>query len=423
MDYGRDLEFGISLVPERRRRGPDPRAGDGRRRGGHRAPRDPGPPLPAPLPRPWTLLSFLAARTERLRLFPDVANLPLRLPGVLAKSAASLDRLSGGRAELGLGAGAFWEGIKAMGGPVRTPGGGLGARGGDPDHAPGLERGARRLLRGRALPAQRPAPGPPPVHPIEIWLGAYKPRMLALTGRLADGWLPSLGNLPVSDIPAAASASTLRRARPGATRRTSAGCSTSRARSPTASGARGRSTARRTRVAEVLVGLATEHGFDTFIFWPGDPSADQIQRFATDVMPAVRDAVARAPAPETASCGHLGIARRRAAVDDGAMPESTRPSAWGPLAAGARLSLGATKLALRPATAVIGVTTNLLGRGALAGLDLLLASSQADQAVNRVLESPSAERTVRTPRSAARSWTSPRASSCARRSSSAWSRR
>src|SRR5215218_4901332 len=53
----------------------------------------------------WTLLAYLAGRTERVRLFPDVANLPLRHPALLAKAAASLDRLSGGRVELGLGAG------------------------------------------------------------------------------------------------------------------------------------------------------------------------------------------------------------------------------------------------------------------------------------------------------------------------------
>src|SRR3712207_9092515 len=70
----------------------------------------------------WTLLSYVAARTERVRLVPDVINLPLRLPSVLAKSAASLDLLSGGRVELGVGAGAFWEGVEAMGGPRRTPG-------------------------------------------------------------------------------------------------------------------------------------------------------------------------------------------------------------------------------------------------------------------------------------------------------------
>src|SRR3954465_13969107 len=65
----------------------------------------------------WSLIAFLAARTERIRFFPDVANLPLRQPAVMAKAAASTDLLSGGRFELGLGAGAFWDGIAAMGGP------------------------------------------------------------------------------------------------------------------------------------------------------------------------------------------------------------------------------------------------------------------------------------------------------------------
>jgi len=70
----------------------------------------------------WTLLTAIAMRTERLTVFPDVANLPLRPPAMLAKAAASLDLLSGGRVELGLGAGGFWQGIKAYDGPARTPG-------------------------------------------------------------------------------------------------------------------------------------------------------------------------------------------------------------------------------------------------------------------------------------------------------------
>src|SRR3954467_4676463 len=69
----------------------------------------------------WTLLSYVAARTERVRLLSDVLNLPLRPPAMVAKAAASLDALSGGRVELGLGAGAFWDGVEAMGGPRRTP--------------------------------------------------------------------------------------------------------------------------------------------------------------------------------------------------------------------------------------------------------------------------------------------------------------
>src|SRR5688572_11191369 len=70
----------------------------------------------------WSLIADLLARTERVRFFPDVANLPLRLPAMIAKQAASLDVLSGGRFELGLGAGAFWDPIRAMGGPVRSGG-------------------------------------------------------------------------------------------------------------------------------------------------------------------------------------------------------------------------------------------------------------------------------------------------------------
>src|SRR5919197_1308817 len=70
----------------------------------------------------WTLLSWVAAKTERVRLSGNVLNLPLRPPAVFAPAPASLDLLSGGRFELGLGAGAFWDAIKAMGGPRRAPG-------------------------------------------------------------------------------------------------------------------------------------------------------------------------------------------------------------------------------------------------------------------------------------------------------------
>jgi alkanesulfonate monooxygenase SsuD/methylene tetrahydromethanopterin reductase-like flavin-dependent oxidoreductase (luciferase family) len=65
----------------------------------------------------WTLMSYVAAQTKSIRLAGNVLNLPLRSPTVLARSVASLDLLSGGRVELGLGAGAFWDAIEAMGGP------------------------------------------------------------------------------------------------------------------------------------------------------------------------------------------------------------------------------------------------------------------------------------------------------------------
>jgi alkanesulfonate monooxygenase SsuD/methylene tetrahydromethanopterin reductase-like flavin-dependent oxidoreductase (luciferase family) len=69
----------------------------------------------------WTLLTFLAARTRNTTLVPTVSSPPLRPPAVLAKAAATLDRLSGARVQLGLGTGAFWEAVEAMGGPRRAP--------------------------------------------------------------------------------------------------------------------------------------------------------------------------------------------------------------------------------------------------------------------------------------------------------------
>src|SRR5258708_8883604 len=75
----------------------------------------------------WTLLTFLAARTRHVRFLPNVINLPLRPPAVLAKAAATLDVLTEGRFELGVGAGGFWEGIASYGGSKRTPGDAFGA--------------------------------------------------------------------------------------------------------------------------------------------------------------------------------------------------------------------------------------------------------------------------------------------------------
>ncbi len=151
----------------------------------------------------WTLLSYLAAATQRVGLLPDVANLPLRPPAVLAKSAASLDVLSGGRVELGLGAGAFWEGIEALGGPVRSPGESVEAL----DQAIEVIRAMWAAdgpvdAGGETYSLSGAKPGPAPAHPIGIWLGAYGPRMLRLTGRAADGWLPSLPRLPLDEVPA-----------------------------------------------------------------------------------------------------------------------------------------------------------------------------------------------------------------------------
>ena len=139
----------------------------------------------------WTLLAFAAARTERITLLPDVANLPLRPAPMLAKAATSLDVLSGGRLELGLGAGAFWDGVAAMGGPRLTP----------RESVDAVEAAIPVLRSFWDEPGKHH--GPPPAHRIGVWLGAYRPRMLRITGRLADGWLPSLSPnyLPDEAVP------------------------------------------------------------------------------------------------------------------------------------------------------------------------------------------------------------------------------
>ena len=142
----------------------------------------------------WTLLAYVAGRTERIRLVPDVTNLPLRLPALLAKAAASLDVLSGGRVEVGLGAGAFWDAVEAMGGPRRTPKESVDAL----EEAIAICRsfwdGDRSVdVDGEHYRVRGAKPGPSPAHRIGIWVGAYGPRMLRLTGRLGDGWVPSLG--------------------------------------------------------------------------------------------------------------------------------------------------------------------------------------------------------------------------------------
>lgn len=146
----------------------------------------------------WTLLSWVAARTERITVAPDVASLPLRPPAVLARAVASLDLLSGGRVELGLGAGAFWDAIVAMGGRRLAPGESVDALSEAVDVIRGIwdaDERSRLSVDGthhRVVGAKR---GPAPAHPVGIWLGAYKPRMLRLVGRKADGWLPSLSYL------------------------------------------------------------------------------------------------------------------------------------------------------------------------------------------------------------------------------------
>ncbi|NUR96807.1 MAG: LLM class flavin-dependent oxidoreductase [Kribbellaceae bacterium] len=143
----------------------------------------------------WTLVSVVAAQTQRIKVTTNVANLPLRHPVVLARSVATLDLITGGRVELGLGAGGFLDAVAANGGPRLTTGQSITAL----EEAIVIMRevwtpgGGGIRLAGKHYTVAGAKRGPAPAHDVSIWLGAYKPRMLALTGRLADGWLSSSG--------------------------------------------------------------------------------------------------------------------------------------------------------------------------------------------------------------------------------------
>jgi alkanesulfonate monooxygenase SsuD/methylene tetrahydromethanopterin reductase-like flavin-dependent oxidoreductase (luciferase family) len=145
---------------------------------------------------PWTMLSWVAAATSRVLVATRVLGVPYRHPAVVAKMAESFDRLSGGRLVLGLGGGAVDEEFRAFGLGVRSP----------RDKVDGLEE-AIRIARGmwsrpafsfegRLYHADGAELEPKPAHRIPIWLGTYGDRALALTGRLADGWIPSLAYAP-----------------------------------------------------------------------------------------------------------------------------------------------------------------------------------------------------------------------------------
>lgn len=290
-DYGHDLLFGSFITPSSR----SPREVVSAVVAAERAGFDlvtvrDHPYQPAFLDT-WTLLSFAAARTERVRLAPNVANLPLRPPAVLARAAASLDLLSGGRTELGLGAGAFWDAIAAMGGPRRRPGEAVDALSEAIDVIRGIwDTGTRDLLRvpGEHYRLDGAKRGPAPAHPIGIWLGAYRPRMLALTGAKADGWLPTLARMDPSEIAPANraiddAASSADRD-PRAVRRL--------ANVPGAFGDAPDAYLRgpASEWVERLAALALEQGFSGFILAGDDVAA--YPRIAAEVVPAVREAVA-----------------------------------------------------------------------------------------------------------------------------------
>ncbi len=284
----------------------------------------------------WTLLSHIAAATSTIRLFPDVACVPLRPPAVLARSVASLDLLTGGRVELGLGAGYFLEPIARMGGPRLTRGQAVDALA----EAIGVIRAVWTsaepiAMPGTHFPLDGAAPGPEPAHPVEIWVGSYRPRMLALTARLADGWLPSQAY-----------------AHPGETARLNDRLdelAVEVGRAPAdirrIYNVNGRFAARGTGFLDgppsswvaQLTDLVLEQGFSSFLLAPSGDIVASIERFADEVVPAVRERVSAArggdglpvdePAPQPVSIAGSGGERDGRWGDAGGLRVQDRPRA------------------------------------------------------------------------------------------------
>jgi alkanesulfonate monooxygenase SsuD/methylene tetrahydromethanopterin reductase-like flavin-dependent oxidoreductase (luciferase family) len=134
----------------------------------------------------WTVLSALAAVTERVALGPLVLNMANRAPGVLAQMAATLQQVSGGRLLLGLGAGSgpsseYAVEDRALGRPLHPA----------PVRRQDLRRYVAQLRRFWSEGGGFLAPQPPP--PIVI--GALGPRMARLAGEISDG-LNTIASLP-----------------------------------------------------------------------------------------------------------------------------------------------------------------------------------------------------------------------------------
>lgn len=322
-DYGHDLKFGTFIAPQNAVPGEVVALAQLTERAGLDLVTFQDHPYQPAFLDTWTLLSWVAARTEKVHVAPNVMNLPLRQPAVIARSVASLDLLSGGRVDLGLGAGAFWDAIEAMGARRLTPGQAVDALSEAIDVIRAVwDTSTRRGVQvdGEYYKVKGAKRGPEPAHDVPIWLGAYKPRMLRLTGEKGDGWLPSLSYMGLKDVPG------------------------SNARIDEAAEAAGRSPREIRRLLNVggsfadrsagflqgppeqwveeLLPLVLEHGFSTFILSVDDPHT--IERFGAEVAPALREAVERerttAGTPTGPARGPAALAQRRPGIDYEAVP-------------------------------------------------------------------------------------------------------
>jgi alkanesulfonate monooxygenase SsuD/methylene tetrahydromethanopterin reductase-like flavin-dependent oxidoreductase (luciferase family) len=247
----------------------------------------------------WTLLSALASVTSHVRLGTNVLTTPLRPPAVLAKMAATLDVISGGRVELGIGAGAFEAGIAAFGGESGPSSERFQAFKESLEIICGLleSNGKSFSYAGEHYQVKGARFGPVPAQPIRIWTGAVGPSMLKLTGRLAGGLLISNIYVPVNkldwvnDLLDEGAAEAGRQ--PHEIRRGYNMMGVLELDEMRYERKEGQVHGPVQRWVDEIVSLYQNHRQDTFIFWPvaGDESR-QLEVFAREVVPLVKEQTA-----------------------------------------------------------------------------------------------------------------------------------
>ncbi|MDT7729682.1 MAG: hypothetical protein QOI21_6258 [Actinomycetota bacterium] len=250
----------------------------------------------------YATVGFILGRTQQLAAFANVTNLPTRPAPMLARTVTSLSALSGGRVVLGMGAGGLWDRISAMGVPRLSPSDAVDAF----EEAIVLVKklsggGPPVTYQGRYYQVDEIEPAPVAAPPV--WTGSVGPKSLAATGRVADGWLPGHAadwlseryrtSRPIIDDAAAAAGRDPREIRtvfnfPG--RITDQPLAAARDRDGRWIGGSV------DQWVEELVGAVLDHDASGFIlFSPSGGTHDltSLSRWAREIVPAVREAIAK----------------------------------------------------------------------------------------------------------------------------------
>jgi len=239
----------------------------------------------------WTVLTWAAAATSRVKLMTGVLGLPYRPHPVVAKMAATLDWLSAGRLVLGLGGGGSDDEFRQFGLQARTPGGKVRALEEAITIIRGLWSGPSFTFQGREFSVEEARIEPKPDRPIPIWTGSYGERSLGVTARLADGWNPSMPYLPPEAAAAKwerlrASAAEAGRNPDDITCSYNVSVYVDEKAKPDPRMVAGPPDQVAERLADFI-----RSGFTTLIFWARG-GAEARERLAREVLPSVREAVA-----------------------------------------------------------------------------------------------------------------------------------